>query len=141
MPINVSTNGIGKIMLGSSTEIIRVYLGTTIVYESQKPNIFKFEVSANQTITLQNDTRGAKAVTTDWGDGTRNTSLTHTYTSAGTYSVSTAYSVVASTATVEQYFYDLQETRLAPKYDDATTKALVEVVQVCDKITNINYMF
>lgn len=131
MSIAVNTTNISSLKLGT-TEIIRVYLGTSIVYESQKPSIFKFKVTAGQTLTLQNDTRGAFAMTTDWGDGTKNTSLTHTYSTAGTYTVSTAYSVV--TSTVPNGFS-------LPTYDENTALSLIEVSQICDKITNVNYMF
>ncbi len=131
MPIAVNTTNMSSIKLGS-TEIIRVYLGTSIVYESQKPNIFKFKVTAGQTLTLQNDTRGAYAMDTDWGDGTKNTSLTHTYSTAGTYTVSTVYSVATST---------IPNGYSRPTYDENTALSLIEVSQICDKITNINYMF
>ncbi len=144
MPIISNVNGIGKIMLGSSSEIVRVYLGTAIVYENSQPNKFVFNVSANQTIVLQNDTRGAKVTTVDWGDGTKNSSLSHTYTTAGYYTVTTTYSVVASTATVEKFFYDFGhsgENRLVPAYDENTARSLVEVIQVCGDITKLDYMF
>lgn len=140
MTIASGSNGIGKIMLGSSTEVIRVYLGTTIVYENQKPNIFKFKVNANQTLTLQNDTRGATAITTDWGDGTKNTSLTHTYTTAGVYTVTTTYSIATTTATVKYPTMGWGEY-YGPVFDETTALALREVVQICNKITNLNYMF
>ena len=140
MSIASGSNGIGKIMLGSSTEVIRVYLGTTIVYENQKPNIFKFKVNANQTLTLQNETRGATAITTNWGDGTQDNKLTHTYAAAGVYTVTTTYSIATTTATVLYPTKGYGEY-YGPVYDENTALALRQVDQICNKITNLDYMF
>lgn len=157
MPINLSTNGIGKIMLGSSTEIVRVYLGTTIVYESQKPHIFVFEVDAGDQIVLQNDTRGLYPAATNWGDGTIDNNLSHTYTTAGRYNVTTVYSLATSYGTgaipnslIDPEIVDLDSNSieamrtveaLQPTYHRNTVRSLVAVTQISPNINNINYMF
>jgi hypothetical protein len=74
--------------------IYKIYYGSNLVYDRNKiydlnQNVYIFDlskVSNNYTLTLQNVNNGTY---TDWGDGVVNTSLTHTYSHQGVYTVKT----------------------------------------------------
>lgn len=92
-------------------------------------NIYKFNVTANGKIILQSNLRGdgfTGTVYTDWGDGTIDTELSHTYYNAGTYEVKTKYSLHGSSGF---------------GYDSRTLSKLVDVIDINKNITNANYMF
>jgi hypothetical protein len=98
-------------------------------YNYKDKNIYKFTVSNVDTIVLQNDLRGdtfTGTVYTDWGDGTIDTELSHTYYKAGTYEVKTKYSLHGSSGF---------------GYDSRTLSKLVDVIDINKNITNANYMF
>ena len=85
-------------ILAGQTRISKVYVGNNLVYEFDY-NVFVFTIEDTpKTIKLQEDLRGDIAidVTTDWGDGTKDKTLEHTYTTNGTYEVKTRYCVVDS---------------------------------------------
>ena len=105
----VGGNVISNIYLGNE-KITKVYLGDTLIYGGSSsggedddidPNIdptynyFVFDTSlADTTINLYDyragDTTGWDGIT-DWGDGTTDTKLEHTYATDGTYTVKTKY--------------------------------------------------
>ncbi len=132
MPVISNVNGIGKVMLGSSNEITRIYVGTNIVYDSLDYHVFEFTVPANGKLILQDDRRGAKAAVTDWGDGAKNNELTHTYTTAGTYTVKTTLSI-ATTYVVPGALY--------PYYDIPTASYLTKVTHISRQTNSLDYMF
>lgn len=91
-------------------------------------NILRFEVPANTTIMLQSDLRGDNTtgtLLTSWGDGTVDTELSHTYSSAGTYDVVTKYSVIDRNGT----------------NDPTTISCLVNILNINNLITDASYMF
>ena len=53
------------------------------VDEGKIPFITKWNVAANETITLPVGTEGVNDITVDWGDGTTNAEHSRTYTTAG----------------------------------------------------------
>lgn len=107
-------------------KISKVYVGSNLVYKTT-PNIFVFTVQASTKIILQNDLRGdtASFVMTDWGDGTIDSNLEHTYTTAGTYQVRTRYSLV-STENAK---------------DNTTLSCLTKVISISDGIKTCAHMF
>ena len=94
-------------------------------YDYRDVNIYKFKVNANDVITLQNDLRGdtfSGYVVTDWGDGITDMALTHTYTTAGTYTVKTKYSLSRSTD---------------GRINTTTSRSLVDVIDINKNKTRI----
>ena len=107
--IKIGNSTISKLYLGTS-QIVKVYLGDTLIYGGSSsggedddidPNIdptynyFVFDTSlADTTINLYDyragDTTDWDGIT-DWGDGTTDTELEHTYATDGTYTVKTKY--------------------------------------------------
>lgn len=107
--IKIGNSTISKLYLGTS-QIVKVYLGDTLIYGGSSsggedddidPNIdptynyFVFDTSlADTTINLYDyragDTTDWDGIT-DWGDGTTDTELKHTYATDGTYTVKTKY--------------------------------------------------
>lgn len=95
-------------------------------------NIYKFNVTANSTITLQSNLRGDSftgTVYTDWGDGTIDTGLSHTYTTAGTYTVVSKYNV---TACIHGTTY---------KSDANTLNCLIDVLNINKCMTDASHLF
>lgn len=96
------------------------------LYPTKTENIFEFTVKANDTVVLKNDLRGdSVAIDTDWGDGTINNSLTHTYTKAGVYRVITRYSINA----------------VDGSGDSTTRNLLTDVIDINKSINNASNMF
>lgn len=94
-------------------------------------NIYKFVVPANTTLELIDDLRGDpfnETVYTDWGDGTIDANLTHTYATAGTYIVISKYSLST-----------YGENSVS--YDPYTVMYLTDVMNINCKITDANYMY
>ena len=84
----------------NGSEIQTVYVNRQIVYQSDEIdsayNYFVFQVSptAGKTIELSDDRRGDTTSydgLTDWGDGTIDSKMTHTYDNNGTYIVKTKW--------------------------------------------------
>jgi surface protein len=101
-------------------------------YNYKDKNIYKFTVSRIDTIVLQNDLRGdtfTGTVYTDWGDGTINTELSHTYTTAGTYTVVSKYNVTAFVHTTTY------------KYDANTVNCLIDVLNINKSMTDASHLF
>ncbi|MBQ9699569.1 MAG: BspA family leucine-rich repeat surface protein [Lachnospiraceae bacterium] len=101
MPIFNNIKNTENVCLGY-TEIKEVYYNNILVYkdkfEEAKYNLFVFDTSLGntKTVKLQNWRAGDRAYwngVTDWGDGTVNSSLTHTYTTNGKYTVKTKWSI------------------------------------------------
>jgi surface protein len=95
-------------------------------------NIYKFNVTANGKIILQSNLRGdgfTGTVYTDWGDGTINTELSHTYTTAGTYTVVSKYNVTAFVHTTTY------------KYDANTVNCLIDVLNINKSMTDASHLF
>lgn len=116
MTIKIGNSSIKRIQLGSSI-VKSAYLGSKLVYGSaitnapsesvpelgpdDEYNIFVFDTSIKEldgtsydTITLHNSTKGDTTTwngLTDWGDGTVNSELSHTYNVKGTYLVKTKW--------------------------------------------------
>ena len=75
-----------------SSIIDSIYLGTTKVYDINDKNKYVITVPAGMFVALQSDLRGRPtAGKTNWGDGTIDTNTSHTYTTAGTYTITTKY--------------------------------------------------
>lgn len=92
-------------------------------------NIFEFTVSSGDTLTLINDLRGdttTETIYTDWGDGTVDTELTHTYANAGVYIVTTKYCIQGTGST---------------STNDNTKAKLTNVYNINTNITTAAYMF
>ena len=92
-------------------------------------NMFTFDtskVSDSTTVTLQNFTGSDEEYdgTTDWGDGTIDTSLTHTYSADGVYNVKTKYLINKSTTG-----------------DSNTRKMLTDCIAINSEISDYSYMF
>lgn len=98
-----------------------------------RQSAYKINVSAGQTVQLQNDTRGCynlnvtnlSYVKTNWGDGTTDSSLSHTYSTAGTYTLATPYSFAYANGTK----------------DAATMNTLTSVTSLSGAITNMSNAF
>lgn len=103
MAINIGDSSINSIYRGD-TKVSAIYLGYELVY-GKRPvsyNIFVFHVggSYGYTIYLQNNRRGDTTDwdgLTDWGDGTVDTKLSHTYSESGDYTVKTKWSITSGT--------------------------------------------
>lgn len=98
-------------------------------YNYKDKNVYKFTVSPSNTIKLCNNLRGDTfngIVYTDWGDGTVDTNLSHTYNSAGTYIVKSKYSLQGTDGS---------------NYDATTLSCLTDVIDINKYITNAAYMF
>lgn len=144
MPINLNISNIQDIRL-QSTEVGKVYLGTQLVYERTK-NIFVFNVSAGQTIKLQSSREGAPYTITDWGDGNKDYSINHTYSSAGVYTVSTTFSLtspiyVSTVSEIETTPRIAYEEPVTYQMDQTTLDCLVQVKGICDTIKNLDGFF
>ena len=140
MTINIGNSSINSIYVGD-TEVKSVYLGDNLVYSKQTEpvieiddsyNTFVFDtskVSRSTTVTLQNYRAGDTTEwdgLTDWGDGTVDTKLTHTYAIDGKYVVKTKWTI--------------------NKGDDGsgdsyTHNMLTECKNINKNITNYNYLF
>lgn len=122
-------NGIREnITIDDSWETIINYITWFNYYNYKDVNVYVFNVNANDTIVLQNDLRGdtfSGTVYTDWGDGTIDTNLSHTYTSAGTFTVKSKYSIVTTQSG-----------------SDANTRSrLIDIIDINKNITNAVSMF
>lgn len=109
------------------------------IYDAIRPTVVNptaqtiglFNISDNQTIVLQNGLRGDVSVgedgivMTDWGDGTINTELSHTYTNSGIYQISSKYSLVSTEGV----------------YDASTVASLREILSINPNIRNASYLF
>lgn len=91
-------------------------------------NILVFSVTNGTTIVLQNDLRGdtsAVNISTDWGDGTLNNALSHTYDKAGVYQVTSKYNLIATDGTC----------------DATSVSCLTSIIDLNENITDGSYMF
>ena len=88
MGLNIGSSKTRDILLGSSSLVEKVYLGSTQVYEVDDKNILDIQIANTSMYKMETDGnlrgRPACANKTDWGDGTVDTSTAHTYSSAGT---------------------------------------------------------
>ena len=144
MSLGISNLDISMVTLGN-TNIEKVYLGTQLVYICTH-NIFVFYVRAGQTLYLYPPDDGVPLYNTDWGDGARG-GFQHTYTNAGTYTVTTNCRLV-NCVYVEAASEDGDiQPRLAPpepvmyQYDTATLDSLMEVKGVCNAYRNLDGFF
>lgn len=121
--VGVSTN--------DSFEVLISYISSMNIKPAVNPadgNVLVFTVTNGVTLELQNDLRGdtsGTAFSTDWGDGTINNSLTHTYDAAGVYRVTSKYNIIASDGTG----------------DSTTINSLTSIIDLNENITNGAYMF
>lgn len=116
MPIYQAANQISSLYLGNNS-IVAAYKGTELIFSSGlTQNIYVFDTTLmpneSKTIMLQKELRGDTASNpiTDWGDGTRDTLLIHTYAQDGTYTVKSKYSINESVDTVEGYKSESYDT-------------------------------
>ena len=92
--IPISTNGTDNTFENLVSQI------TAYTSFTNRQSTYNVIVTEGQTLTLQNETRGCynfsitdpQYIKTNWGDGTIDNSLTHTYATAGTYTLATPYS-------------------------------------------------
>lgn len=153
MTIKTGNSSIKRIQLGSSI-VKSAYLGSKLVYGSaitnvpsefvpelgpdDEYNIFVFNTSIKEldgtsydTITLHNSTKGDTTTwngLTDWGDGTVNSELSHTYNVKGTYLVKTKWVVSDDYGGLES------NTR-------AARVALIKCLNVNKNITEFSHLF
>ena len=103
----------------------------TYVFNVVKNNAYEEGIyrTQNRKITFPNQLRGdtSSNVITDWGDGTRNTSLNHTYSKDGVYTVKTKYCPSASGSSIST------STNI--------TQFLKEVKSLNKNMTSLKYMF
>ncbi len=99
--IPISTNGTDNTFENLVSQI------TAYTSFTNRQSTYTVSVTAGQTLTLQNTTRGCynfsvtnpNYVITDWGDGTKDNKLTHTYAAANTYTIATPYSFAHTNGT------------------------------------------
>jgi hypothetical protein len=98
-----------------------------------RQSAYKINVSAGQTVQLQSETRGCynlnvtnlSYIKTNWGDGTTDGNLSHTYSTAGTYTLATPYSFAYANGTK----------------DAATMNTLTSVTSLSGAMTNMSNAF
>ena len=95
-------------------------------------NVYEFTVNGSSSyyrkITLNTDRRGDTTAWdgyTDWGDGTKDTNSSHTYSSNKTYIVKTKYSLASTTGNINSQTYNY----------------LTNVLNINSNITNMAYLF
>lgn len=123
--IPISTNGADNTFENLLSQI------TAYTSFTNRQSTYNVSVTAGQTLTLQNTTRGCynfsitdpQYVKTDWGDGTIDNSLTHTYATAGTYTLATPYSF----------------SNLSGVMDQSTMNSLVKVDTLRSPMTTMAY--
>ena len=99
MPIHQAANQVSSLFLGNK-QVVAAYKGTELVFSSGlTQNIYVFDTSlisdSHKTITLSKSLRGDTSSNpiTDWGDGTKDNLLTHTYVEDGVYTVRSKYGI------------------------------------------------
>lgn len=96
--------------------------------ESEIPFISKWNVAANETITLPVGTEGVNKIEVDWGDGTLNGEHSHTYTTAGDKLIS-----IKGRLEDFRFYTEENQTKLSKEN-------LVEIVEWGDiKFVNLNF--
>ena len=92
-------------------------------------NVFEFTVNGSyRTITLDTNRRGDTTDWdgyTDWGDGTKDTNSSHSYSSNGTYIVKTKHGLSGTAGSINSY----------------TRQYLTNVLNINKNMTNMSYMF
>lgn len=109
-------------------DIEKVYYGSDLVFDRNaydlNQNVYVFDLSKvanNYTLKLQNVNSGTQ---TDWGDGTIDTNLTHTYASQGTYTVKTRQLI--NNFNIGNY---------------NAQNSLIKCINIDNTVTNCSYMF
>ena len=101
MPIYQAANRASSLFLGDK-QIVAAYKGTELIFSISAgltQNIYVFDTSlissGSRTITLNRSLRGDTTSNpiTDWGDGTKDNLLTHTYAVDGVYVVKSKYGI------------------------------------------------
>ena len=125
--IPISTNGADNTFENLISQV------TAYTTFTNRQSTYNVTVTAGQTLTLQNETRGCynfsvtdpQYIKTNWGDGTIDSSLTHTYTTAGTYTLATPYSFAYTNSA----------------HDSATMNSLAQVGTLRSPITSMRNAF
>ena len=144
MTIKIGNSSIKRIQLGSSI-VKSAYLGSKLVYGSAITNVpsepsteidptynyyvFDTSLDKNGTKVILKKYRAGDTTEwdglTDWGDGTIDSNISHTYVSDGIYTVKTKHMIN------NDRYYD----------DNNTRKMLIECICVNNNITNMDGMF
>ena len=128
------------------------------IFNNINYNVFKVTVSDGDEIVLQNDRRGDITTwdeVTDWGDGTQDNNITHTYTTGGEYIITTKWNVsripssigesIADTNTLrkvtEVYTININMSNLYKLYAGCTSLTKVVYLSICNNVRDMYGMF